>query len=126
MLFDCLLATQLSSHYSLTLGKSILVTIYKSFWKKRHISYSRILSSYYRLLHFWVLLRFWFKSYYVSGFTTLLVIYYVSGSNIRATFLFLECYHQIHTEQRVPDERVYFKLYISYHSFVISQSIHIV
>ena len=43
-----------------------------------------------RLLHFWVLLRFWFKScyiswfllrfwfksYYVSGFTTLLIIYY--------------------------------------------------
>ena len=33
-----------------------------------------------KLLHFWVLLQFWFKSYYVSGFTTLLVIYYVSGS----------------------------------------------
>ena len=34
-----------------------------------------------KLLHFWVLLRFWFKSYFVSGFTTLLVLYYVSGSN---------------------------------------------
>ena len=35
-----------------------------------------------KLLHFWILLQFWFKSYYVSGFTTLQVIYYVSGSNI--------------------------------------------
>ena len=33
------------------------------------------------LLHFWVLLRFLLKSYYISGFTTLLVIYYISGSN---------------------------------------------
>ena len=41
-----------------------------------------------KLQHFWVLLRFWFKSYYVSGFTTLLVIYYVSGSNSRPVFDF--------------------------------------
>jgi len=36
-----------------------------------------------KLLHFWVLLQFWFKRNYVSGFTTHLVINYVSGSNKR-------------------------------------------
>ena len=34
-----------------------------------------------KLLHFWVLLQFWAKSYYISGFTTLRDIYYISGSN---------------------------------------------
>ena len=35
-----------------------------------------------KLQHFWVLLRFWFKSYYISGF------YYNSGSKL-TTFLVL-------------------------------------
>ena len=35
-----------------------------------------------RLLHCWVLVRFWFKSYYISGF------YYNSGSKV-TTFLVL-------------------------------------
>ena len=44
-----------------------------------------------KILHFWVVLQFWAKSYYIqymyiTGFTALLDIYYISGSN---KYLFL-------------------------------------
>ena len=36
-----------------------------------------------KLLHFWVLLRFWFKSYYISGF------YYNSSSKVTTSLVLL-------------------------------------